>query len=63
LTELRVELPRSEYPDIPTYQTSAKNGENVEKAFFQLFEAIINEPLEKGEQPEVKTTHISYENS
>ena len=63
LTELRVELPRSEYPDIPTYQTSAKNGENVEKAFFQLFEAITEEPLEKGEQPDVKTTHISYENT
>ena len=63
LTELRVELPRSAYPNITTIVTSAKNGDNVEKAFFQLFEEITEEQLEKGDQPEVKTTHISYENS
>lgn len=62
LSDLVVERPRSEYPDIPNFLTSAKTGENVEAAFFSLFEAITEEPLEKGKQQVEKTTHVSYNN-
>ena len=60
LTDLIIERPRSDYPDFPSYTTSAKTGENVESAFFSLFEAITEEPLEIGRQEPGKTTHVSY---
>lgn len=63
LTDLIIEHPRSEHSDITTFLTSAKTGENVEKAFFSLFQAIAKEPLEKADQPAEKTTHVSYANN
>ena len=63
LSELAVERPRSDYQDIPNFLTSAKTGENVEAAFFSLFEAITKEPLEKGKKQVEKTTHVSYDDN
>jgi small GTP-binding protein len=60
LNELLIDHPRSDHPNIETYTTSAKNGENVKKAFFSLFESIIGEKLEKEDLPAEKSTHIPY---
>jgi GTPase SAR1 family protein len=63
LTDLRVEHPRSEYSSYKSYNVSAKSGQNVDEAFFALFEAIAGEELVKGEQFEPKTTFISYDDT
>ena len=60
LTELLIIHPRSDYPNIPLFRTSAKNGENVEKAFLSLFEAVIRESLEKERLLAEQSTHIPY---
>jgi small GTP-binding protein len=63
LTELRVETPRSMEHGFPVYNTSAKNGTEVDNSFMSLFEEIVEEPLEKtGDEPR-KTTHISYDST
>ena len=63
LTELLIDHPRSNFPDIPIFQTSAKNGNNVDHAFFSLFELIVGEKLEKEDFEPEKSTHISYQDS
>jgi predicted PurR-regulated permease PerM len=40
--------------------TSAKDSTNVEEAFFMLFEKVIGNTLEKKEDQDSTTTHISY---
>jgi len=63
LKELLIDHPRSDYPNIPVFQASAKNGENVENAFFSLFESVVGEKLEKEDLPVEKSTHIPYKNT
>ena len=60
LNELLIDHPRSDYPNIPFFQTSAKNGNNVDKAFFSLFESVVGEKLEKEDLSVEKSTHIPY---
>ncbi|MHA2054936.1 MAG: Rab family GTPase [Candidatus Hodarchaeales archaeon] len=63
LTELRVETPRSMEHGFPVYNTSAKNGTEVDNSFMSLFEEIVEEPLEKIDDEPRKTTHISYDST
>ncbi len=60
LTELLVDHPRSDYPNVPIYQVSAKNGDKVEVAFFSLFKSVVGEKLEKKDLPVENSTHIPY---
>lgn len=61
LDELQILHTKSPLTEYPTVITSAKNNWNVEKAFFSLFEAIIGKPLDRKEDQEVTTTHISFD--
>lgn len=60
LEELLIDHPRSDYPKIPGFRTSAKNGEKVETAFFSLFESVVGEKLEKEDLSVGQSTHIPY---
>ncbi len=60
LDELQILHAKPPIPDYPTIITSAKNNWNVEKVFFSLFETILGQNLEKKEDQEVETTHLSF---
>jgi small GTP-binding protein len=52
--------PPSSEPNIPTITTSAKENWNVDETFLSLFETITGKSLEKIEDHEPVTTHVSY---
>lgn len=60
LDELQILHAKPSMPEYPTVITSAKNNWNVEKAFFSLFESILGQNLEKKEDQEAETTHLSF---
>lgn len=60
LDELQILHAKPPIPEYPTIITSAKNNWNVEKAFFSLFESILGQDLEKKEDQEAETTHLSF---
>ncbi|MFX0050142.1 MAG: Rab family GTPase [Candidatus Hodarchaeota archaeon] len=53
--------PPSSEPNIPTTTTSAKENWNVDETFLSLFETITGKSLEKIEDHEPITTHVSYD--
>jgi len=60
LDELQILHAKPSMPEYPTVITSAKKNWNVEKAFFSLFESILGQNLEKKEDQEVETTHLTF---
>ncbi|MFX0170409.1 MAG: Rab family GTPase [Candidatus Hodarchaeota archaeon] len=53
--------PPSSELKIPTTTTSAKENWNVDEVFLSLFEVITGKSLEKIEDHEPVTTHVSYD--
>lgn len=60
LDELQILHAKPPMSDYSTVITSAKNNWNVEKAFFSLFETIVGHSLDKKEDQEAETTHLSF---
>jgi len=61
ISELQIKHSRPPTLEHSHLTTSAKTNQNVEKAFFTLFEKIANKELTMTDSQDSKTTHVSYE--